>query len=214
PLRHLVEIGLLQRDSPAPQWFEVLPRSGLLWQANGARPRPWIRVMEPEAVEVAATPSFAALAAEWAEPVVRHGRTLEALRVGQRELSADELRELKQHVRREVRSILVWAVPLNVWFGTALALWLPTGDFPRGFEGVWFLLLGLGTVGNDLFLIPRIRGLRRSARDARIGRVVIVRQPVFDDDEPEEEPAPSATIELLPVSEDVWTIDGQPAWWR
>ena len=46
-----------------------------------------------------------------------------------------------------------------------------------------------------------------------IGRVVIVRCPV-EGVAPEATPPVWMTLELLPVSEAVWTIDGEPADWR
>src|SRR5206468_1716210 len=112
-------------DPDALQWLEVLPRSGFLWQANNTRPRRWIPFMPPEEVEVAETPAFAAVAAEWAEPVA--GEETPA-RVGQRELSADEVRELRQHVRRALRVRLVWVIPYNLWFWTVVGLGLREGQ--------------------------------------------------------------------------------------
>lgn len=216
-LQSLLAAGLLKRDRAVPQWFEVLPHSGFLWQANGARPRCWIPLMAAQPVEVAETPAFAAIAAEWTEPVSGAGAPV---RVGQRELSPDEVRELRQQLRRVLWVRLAWAIPLNLWFGTVLLLDIHAGHLPRGsgwaywHDAAAFLVLGAVTILTDLLLLRSLQEAWIHAREARIGRVVIVRSPLVEDETPEETPAAWVTLELLPLSEAVWTIDGDPAGWR
>jgi hypothetical protein len=216
-LQRLLAAELLKRDRGAEQWFEVLPHSGFLWQVNGARPRRWVPLMPPQPVEVAETPTFAAVAAEWTEPVAADGTPA---RIGQRELSADEVRELRQQLRRALRVRLTWTIPYSLWFWGVLGFALHEGDLLRWlarmslFHRALFLLLGLSTVIMDVMLVPSLREAWQHAREARIGRVVIVRCPLVEDDAPEAAPAPWITLELLPLSEAVWTIDGEPAGWR
>ena len=216
-LHSLLEAGLLKRDRAAPQWLEVLPHSGFLWQVNGARPRRWIPFMPPQPVEVAETPAFAAVAAEWTEPVSGDGTPV---RAGQRELSPDEVRELRQQLRRALRVRLVWVIPCNLWFWTVLVLGLREGHFPRPsgwafwHDAASFLLLGVVAILGDLVLVRGLREAWLHAREARIGQVVILRSPLVDDEAEEGTPTAWVTLELLPLSEAVWTIDGEPARWR
>jgi hypothetical protein len=215
--RPLYQVGLLKRDPTAVQWLEVLPRSGVLWQANGARPRRWLLLMPPEPVEVAETPAFAAVAAEWTEP---DESAATPTRVGQRELSVAEVRELRQQIRRVLRLRLVWIVPCNLWFWTVVALGLREGRLPRGsgwafwHDVATFCVLGLAAIAGDVVLVRSLQEAWKLARDTRIGRVVIARCPLEDDEAPEAMPPGWITLELLPVSEAVWTIDGEPAAWR
>jgi hypothetical protein len=216
-LRSLFEAGLVKRDPEAVQSFEILPHSGILWQANGARPRRWISFLPPEPVEVAETPAFAAMAAEWAEPL---GGDETPARVGQRDLSPDEVRELRQQTRRALRVRLVWIIPYNLWFWIVIGLALRQGHLPRAsgwsfwHDFVSFLLLGGIAIAGDVALARSFREAGRHARDARIGRVVILRSPLMPADGPEAAPPACVTLELLPVSEAVWTVDGEPAGWR
>jgi hypothetical protein len=173
--------------------------------------------MAPQPVEIAETPAFAAVAAEWTEPVSGEAAPV---RVGQRELSPDEVRELRQQLRRALRARLAWVIPSNLWFWTVLGLGLREGHLPRPsgwafwHDAASFLLLGVGAILGDLVLIRSLREAWLHTRDARIGRVVIVRSPLVDNEAPEEAPAAWVTLEVLPVSEAVWTIDGEPAGWR
>jgi hypothetical protein len=216
-LHSLLESGLLKRDRAAPQWLEVLPHSGFLWQVNDARPRRWIPFLPPQPIEVAETPAFAAVAAQWTEPVSGDGTPV---RAGQRELSPDEVRELRQQLRRALRVRLVLAIPCNLWFWTVLGLGLREGHLPRPsgwafwHDAVSFLLLGVVAILGDLVLVRGLREAWLHAREARIGQVVILRSPLVEDEAPEEAPAAWITLELLPLSEAVWTIDGEPAGWR
>jgi len=77
-----------------------------------------------------------------------------------------------------------------------------------------FLLLGWGPFSVTWCWSRAWQEAWRHARDARIGRVAIVRYPLIDDEAPMDAPARFITMELLPVSEEVWTVDGEPAGWR
>jgi hypothetical protein len=227
PLQLLLDAGLLKHDRGAPQWFEVLPHSGVLWQANGVRPRRWIPLMPPMVVELAETPAFARIAAEWAEPVAGAEAPV---RVGQRELTPDEVRELRQQLRRALWARLAWVIPCTVWFGTLVVLVIREGHLPQRLDVTSFhnlreflpflhdvaafLLLSLATILGNVALIRSMREAWMHAREARLGQVVIVRCPLEDEEVPEQAPAVWVTLELLPVSEAVWTIDGEPAGWR
>jgi hypothetical protein len=226
-LQSVLEVGLLKRDRATPQWFEVLPHSGFLWQANGARPRRWIPLMPPMVVELAETPAFARIAAEWAEPVAGAEAPV---RVGQRELSPDEVRELRQQLRRALWVRLAWVIPCTAWFGTVVVLGIREGHLPQRLDVTYFhnlrefltffhdiaalLVLSLATILGNVALIRGLREAWMHAREAQIGQVVIVRRPLEDEEAPEEAPTAWVTLELLPVSEAVWTIDGEPAGWR
>src|SRR5207244_3886698 len=111
-------------------------------------------------------------------------------------------------------------IPCNLWFWTLLGLGLREGHLhlplPSGLafwhDAASFLLLGVGAILGDLVLVRTLRGAWLRTRDARIGRVLIIRCPLVEDEAPAGAPARFVTMELLPVSEEVWTVDGQPAW--
>ncbi|HTE19545.1 MAG TPA: hypothetical protein VK689_14350, partial [Armatimonadota bacterium] len=94
-LRRLRRMGLLQDYRAETQWFEVLARSGMVWRVNGARPP---RLVRAGRARVADVPKFAAVAAQWLEPLDRADR--DAPHLGQRELSGAENAELRRHLRR------------------------------------------------------------------------------------------------------------------
>lgn len=206
-------------DSEVPSWFEVLPHSGLLWQAGHlpeAEPlRRWARLLPPEPIEVAATPAFAATAAEWTEAVPGSAAPL---RLGQRELAEDERRELRQQRRRALRSRLAVILPLDLWFAAVLGFGLRAGPPPHESGGAFrhdalsFLWLTALTVLANVALVRVLRAARALAQDAQNGRVAILRYPLQAEGDAETERW--VTVELLPVSDAVWTIDGEPASWR
>jgi hypothetical protein len=210
PLFTLVEQELLRAGASRVQWIEVLPRSGYLWQANGVRPRRWILAAPPGLAEVADTPAYAAIAAEWVERASRDG---EAAYLGQRELSRDELREVKEYIRGVVIGPLRTALHVTLSFGVMTALCVAPGNYPA--EGnLYFSALGAVTVLADLLCARRLMGARRYLADARVGRVKIVRYPLIGEETSSRRPVLSEAIEVLPVSGRTWTVDGEPAPWR
>lgn len=203
--------GLLARGTAPVHFLEVLPTSGCLWRANGTRIRRWFPLLPARFADVAETPPFAAIAAEWVEPPVGDES---GLHVGERELTGDEIRELKRYSRRERSRHARIALPLSLWFGVVLWLCLEAGRFPTGYGLVMFVGLGLATLTWNGLLIACLLRTRLLAQDARVGRVVIARFA----DEAAGGTGPSATlsppVELLPVSGAEWTSGGLPAEWR
>jgi hypothetical protein len=210
-LAKLMEEGLLTRGAPSVHYLEVLPTSGCLWRANGTRLHRWAPLLPARFTEVAVTPPFAAIAAEWVEPPV--GDT-SGLHVGERELTEDEILELKRYSRRQRFHHARIALPLTLWFGTVLGLCLQSGRFPTYYQLVLFIGLGVATVAWDTLLIACLFRTRLLTQDARVGRVVIAR---FAEDAKGEAGTAaelSSPIEFLPVSGAEWTSGGLPAEWR
>lgn len=210
-LARLVEDGLLTREARSVHYLEVLPTSGCLWRANGARLRRWAPLLPSRFTELAPTPPFAAIAAEWVEPAVGDSS---GLHVGERELTGEEIRELKRYNRRQRIQHARVALPLTLWFGTVLWFCIQSGRLPAGYQLVPFLGLAIVTLAWDALLVVCLLRTRLLAQDARVGRVVIAR---FTEDAPSESDMPAALsppVELLPVSGAEWTTGGLPAEWR
>jgi hypothetical protein len=211
PFAELLRSGLLKSGLSQVQWFEILPRSGFLWQANGVRPRRWTPITAPSSVDVAEAPEYAALAAEWVERLAEEG---EAIYVGKRELTREEIRELKRHVRHLVIEPLRIALPVTLWFVTVLVLCVRSGSYPTGWNLVMFIVLGVLTLVSDFLLVDRLREVRPYRADIRLGRVNIIRYPLTEEDSGPGRPELSPPVEALPFSGATWTIEGQPAFWR
>jgi hypothetical protein len=222
PLAALVGTGTLEAETGLPQWFEVLPVSGFVWQANGAYPRCWIQAFSTHS-DIAPTPEYAAVAAEWLEPV--HG-VEGAVEVGQRELSGAEVAELKRHGQRLLRPVW-WLAPLNLWLVVVVWLCLQAGEIPRGWNLVTFSLLAAVTMAWNCVVKGDLVRARARFQEARVGRVTIARLEMEDEDEDDDaeeteaegteaaeaEPRTSV-IEFLPFSGDAWTVDRRPSFWR
>jgi hypothetical protein len=188
---------------------EILP-SGLIWRSDGWRTEKWETVNR---VETAAPPEFAAIAAEWLEPVP--GSEMEGLHLGHRELSQAELADLRRYLRRLVLRPAIPAVLLSAWAGMGVTASLLHGRLPQGFHLVNFAWVS-GLAAVSLFhLAKALRVAFRLRRDQVIGRVIIVRQAMPETAEGGSPAgAMSPPAEYLPESRWVWTVDGQPAPWR
>ncbi len=103
----LLATHLLRLDSSEKQTIELLKTSRVVWRVNGL---PTKRTIQPTLTEVAATPPFASIAAQWLEPVSRHEKSI--LYGGKRELSDNEKRELRRFVRRLVTRPATSSLPV------------------------------------------------------------------------------------------------------
>jgi hypothetical protein len=199
-LDRLVREGL-QVGAGEPQSFEVLPRSGVVWQVNGSRPgRPIIAAR----AEVADLPPYAAIAAEWTEPA---GAGPGSIHLGNRELSPPERDEVERHRRRLAFRAVPAGVALTGWFLTALV----TNSWPDAVDTA--ALLALMVLAN-LYTARCLRLGLRLARDAAIGRAVIVRSPLPPPATGEGPSGLAAPQEFLPGSGLLWSNAGIPAAWR
>jgi hypothetical protein len=208
-LDRLIRGGLLRKGCSETQWFEVLPTSGLVWYANGIRPRSWIRAA---CAETAPLPTYAEVAAEWVEPVDISRE--DAFHVGKRELSAAELSELTRHVRRMLFKPVVSAVVLNLWLtGAVWALRSGAANLNSGHAMFLFAVLVGVTIQVDLRLVRCLTLLLKLMRDARLRTAVIVRSPSLL---PASVSRPSLlpADEFLAISGVLWTRAGAPAPWR
>ncbi len=211
------------RVAPAlddPLWrLEVLPGSGRVWSVQGERPARWITARW---TEVAGTPTFAAMAAEWLEPVAKDGDT--TLLGGRRDLTQAEREEVRRHARRLWVRPLPYVVGLTVWLSLPVAVILRDGRLHSGHDWFSFCLLGAITLWTDVRFARAAWIARGLGADARDGWTIILRR---------QDPAPSEVaeavglqeiaaaiaarpevVEALPHSRWIWTEDNRPAAWR
>lgn len=209
-LQRLLRAGLFQNDSQSVQWLEVLPASGLVWRANGAAPKRWLRAVR---AETASVPDYAAIAAEWVEPV-DHSRE-DALHVGRRELSQAEQAELKCHLKRLTVRPTALTLVLTGWLGwIAWSALVPRGT-PLEEQPLPLIAALLMLTGQAYFnLIRCVRLGKRFARDLRAGGVVIVRTPRTQPGPVEMDGRLSPPDEFLLTSGILWNQAGIPAPWR
>jgi len=201
----LLATHLLRLDPGEQQTIELLKNSRVVWRVNGL---PTKRTIQPTLTEVASTPQFAAIAAQWLEPVSRHEQSI--LYGGKRELSDNEKRELRRFVKRLVTRPATSSLPV-AFLSLALAANLyHAHEIDRDLM-FWFFLLG--GLFNVMFYLFQIRQARRFGDDLRVGYVGIRRigpsDPVSMTDGPSE-----PDIEFLPVTGMLWTKSGEPAVWR
>jgi len=209
-LRRLLQSRLLHPGGSEPQWFEVLPTSGLVWQANGVRPAHWIRAAIARTADL---PTHAAIAAEWVEPVDTSRE--DGFHVGRRELSDGEAVELARHRRRLLARPIVTAVLLNIW--VAVTVWAHLGDaynLGEAHRTILFAVLVALTLQANWNLGRCVWLAARFARDLRLRVAVIVRSPSLLSVN-DQTPAPLLPPdEFLAASGVLWTRGGAPAAWR
>jgi hypothetical protein len=206
-------------DQPLSEWsLELLPISGRVWRVHGQPVRPWIVA---QTVEVANTPPFADIAAQWLEPVAQDDGT--TLLAGQRELSRAERDELRRYSQRLWRRPLPVAVGLTLWLCMPIAVLIMEGDLHSRSDGARFIWLAAVTAITDYHFISALLLSRKMRADERAGRVIIVRvadaaPPISLPDKTEgignQSGDGSEVAEVLPVSHRVWTESGRPAAWR
>lgn len=207
-LRRLVKAGLLHRGAYEPQWLEILPESGLVWSANGAHPKRWVRASYAETANL---PTYASVAAEWVETV--DASREDAFHVGRRDLSEPEVTELRRHMRRIIFKPAVVAVFLNAWLIVALwALYSGARRLEEGHQVFLFAVLVAVTVQVDLGLIKCVHLGIKFARDLRLRVAVIVRSPALVPQQAGQALLPAD--EFLGASGVLWTRSGTPAPWR
>ena len=206
-LRRLVRAGLLEKGGSDPQWFEVLPASGLVWHANGGRPRQWIRAAYAETANL---PTYAGIAAEWVESV--DNTREDAFHVGRRDLSEAETAELRRHQRRIVTRPVALGLLLNA--ALAATLWaLYAGMVREPHHLFLFAVLFAATLQVSVSMVKCIVLGVKLARDLRVRIAVIVRTPSLLP-QPDGSSALLAPDEFLGCSGVLWTRSGRPAPWR
>jgi hypothetical protein len=201
----LLATHLLRLDKGEDQTIELLKSSRVVWRVNGW---PTKRTIQPTLTEVAVTPKFAAIAAQWLEPVSRHEKSI--LYGGKRELSDNEKRELKRFVRRLVTRPATSSLPV-AFLSLALAANLYHAHEIDHDPMFWFFLIG--GLSNVMLYLFQIRQARRFGDDLRVGYVGIRRIGSTDPVEMSGEPT-EPDIEFLPVTGMLWTKSGEPAIWR
>ena len=205
----------------ASRMVEVLAASRYLWRVDGVPALGWKPVEE---VELADAPPFAAFAAEWLQPLGDDPAS--GVSRGERDMSSQEVEELRRSARRLWLRPLPLAVGLTAWASlpiTALAL---AGPFHSVWEWLRTGMLVASAATNDFLVIQGLLLARLFRADCRNGRIVIVRfeaPPALDLSVPPGnvsasepllgQPAP-VTLEVLPISGRVWTEEGRPAAWR
>jgi hypothetical protein len=203
----LLRMSLLQWEIEAPplNTLEVLENSGRIWRANGMQIRRWIdsgviQVGLPEPPQ---------------EDFPRRIEEIELRAPGEvavRGLSDDERDELRR-VYRLAELGVVPAVLMTIWFIVATAHYLLTAVGQP--VPLYYLLLGALTLLGDTVLLVTHPFLARFKRDARAGVAMILdvgAGTAYDDGE--ELSTHRVSVETLPLSGRVWTVDGHPAQWR
>ena len=199
--QRLLSSGLLTTDATRTQCLELLKSSHILWSVNGKRVK---RLMQPSLTEVAEQPEFAAIAAQWLEPVSRQKQAV--LYGGRRELSAEEKHELRTFVKRLVVRPATTSLPVS-----CLSLMLASElyrDHPIDTDTLFWIFV-IGGVFNIALYLFQIKQARRFMADLDVGFVGIRR---IENLAPEAHTEPD--IEFLPVTGMLWTRSGEPAAWR
>jgi len=199
----LLRAGLLKARAEEAQWIEVLPASRLVWRVNGMQPERWIPA---SCAEVAETPAFASLAAEWVQPAMLGAEG--APHVNQRDLSQAERGELALFMR----ALLLRSLPLLLLFNLWACFLLFDSTVQK--EPPLFFLFLAATVWVDWKMLKRLRLRAQLAQDLQRGSLMIVRWPVTPPEETPDVVALSPPLEILPASRVLWTVDGRPAPWR
>jgi hypothetical protein len=203
--RVLVRAGLIQPDSKEHCQIELFPSNDVVYSVNGVRVRKLIRV---DVTTAAARPEDVA---EYAVPVDWQSDDL-PFEPQRRRQSADETDEIIYYARRVRRRM--WISPLLFVYLWALVV----GDFL--YETVklssslcWAIFFAGAIALFGLLLSGPWRHTRQCKTDAGLGWVIIV-PPHKHTERDGTEKTQKETIEVLPVSGAVWTIDGRPAGWR
>ncbi len=198
----LLAADLLHLDANELQWIELLPISRRVWRVNGVTPLTWLRA---GASEVAPTPEFAALAAQWLEPLGRNEDGV--VYGGQRELSQSERIELNRHIRREWMRPLTSSLPIFILLSYEIFRYFQN-QILQSDQISRLALLGAGVLFFATISLFRIRQAQRYRADRENGYVAIRR--VVEGEKETGEPE----IEFLPISGMLWTRAGEPAAWR
>lgn len=210
--------------SGAPNCIEVLPCSHRLWKVND---EPVLKWAEANWSEVAEPSPFAAMAANWVEPLAPRppeavgSLTPLAEQRGKRELTAAEQEEVRCRIRRTWQRPLWPTLLLSAWFWIPLVACLLTGT-PLRPEPSAYMLLAFVMLSYYRLTVG-VQIARRLNIDLRTGETVILRIPfgmlragnlagpaavAGNDDEP------TIVVEVLPASGLIWTEAGRPASWR
>ncbi len=190
--------------------IEVLSGSRMVWKINAERVAAW--VIAPE-IEVASVPAFAAVAANWLEPVETDSIVL----AGHRDLSTGEKDELRGHARRAWLKNLPFALGLTVWASLPVSGMILTGLHGNFFGWLRAIVLVMSALGADFALVQGVIHSRRLNADRRLGTAGILRIGAEQDDltaDSEDAAGEELWMEILPVSGCVWTEAGMPAVWR
>ena len=201
----LLNKKLLRIEQHRTQTIELLSKSGFLWNVNGRSVR---RMVQPALTEVAVTPAFASIAAQWLEEISRHDQAI--LYGGQRELSDHEKRELGRLIRRLITRPVTSSLPVALLsLVIAINMYL-SHDSDNDLMFGFFLI---GGIANIMMYIVQVRQAKRFGNDLKVGYVGIRRigrQDLNDRNDAPLEP----DIEFLPVTGMLWTKSGEPAVWR
>lgn len=215
----------LQRARLAPEhpyagwWFEVLPSSRYVFQTSQGPVKRWIEV---RTADVAETPSFARIAAQWLNPAARKDN--QTLMRGERDLSQEEREEVllqaKTRWKRPLLGAIFW--PINLIF-----ILSSVSPEARNNSMIPQLVFSAVAVGALYRFVNGFYDARKLYLDAKTNRVVILQTRISvlveaDSGQVVEEPTESSQertlegtlLEVLPHSKWVWTQNGWPAVWR
>ncbi len=188
----LMNCGMLQPIN-SEQSIEVLA-SGRIWRVNR---RAFSHRLSVTITEPADVPEIAHIAAQWLDPFqTPQGETVNA---GRRELSKDEIDELRRLTRLMWQRGVWPAVLLSAWFLPLAFYSVSAGNMPP--ESGMFLLLTASTVASYISLILRVMIAYKIKQDIALGLVVIVAGPVGTlKGHPFSDLGEEQVVEFLPLS--------------
>lgn len=186
--------------------LEVLPRSGLVFRMNGARPGNRMTVAVYESAPAPSAPLSYSLRADMANDIPPE--FLERADITRRPLNAGELEELRQHVRRLRQPS--WAF-IGVLAWSSMGCIAALGSYARGEftswaheYGILFLFCAAVTVLKAVEFVKTRLVVRELDLDRMDGWALVVAEKSED----------VKIMEVLPGSGMVWTVSGVPPEWR
>jgi hypothetical protein len=202
-LRTLLEMGLLDPENEEPVVLELLSDRDELYSVDGVRVWKEVPIGVTRAARAPAEPIVLDVPADWAED----GEQPDLWR---RRPSQEELDEIAGYARVD------WRTLLRILPAAVLLPWVMLGPLLSAFNVPWQTAVWV-VVAAEAALMAVLAYLdsadrRRLRADAEFGWVLVVPTTVHASEE--DEPGPGPVVEVLPVTERVWTIDGKPAAWR
>ena len=200
------------------EWVKLLPagtpvvmerfrESGLVYRMNGTL---FYCPVPLPCAQVARTPDYAAIAAEWVEPLAHERKDLAY--INQRAMSQMERTELTRWSMQLILRPLIMSLVLDFW--AAFIYWAHGGHVEKIDPFILYLALLLLAGWWSATLFQRISAAWRFYEDLRVGQVMIARMADPEHTSSDGTPILLAPQEFLPISRVLWTKNGHPAPWR
>lgn len=209
--KYLLIRSFLRPDIEALQELELLSSTLRIHSVNGQHLR-WWKAASVE--QTAIRPEIANIASQWLDPVSETSDG--TLYAGKRELSVDELEELRKKQNGMWRKNTIPAVFFSLWVLAAIIGWHYSATPLSVGIRIRMIIFGIVALTNDIVFAINAISAHKVYQDRMLESVIIVRRPLSA-----EEKLPGTTYnsdfreyEFLPISRLLWTEEGQPASWR